>query len=296
MSFSKTGSSMVMCVLSGLLISSFLPQMLFYNNIFAHDFAPNESAQFLALMQLLETEINLVNYNFINNNSNLAEDHAIAAIGALTPAVLREITERNERVANDLNTSLNDLHEFVLTNKNNTISNTSLDSRIGEISAIIGETVSVRIDPDQINNATIQALSFANMIDIILKSYGDAYDVDFDITNMSQMAGMGMHMGNDSSGMGMHMGANGPYNEIVNATGYQTAQALSERAVDIFKTELKPLAEGVDKISMTSNLENALIELLDSIENKAPPMDVMMIVHAKVHPNILTIFDLALVS
>jgi hypothetical protein len=262
-----------------------LPPILFYNNIFAHDFAPNESAQFLALMQLLETEINLVNYNFINNNSKLTEDHAIAAIGALTPAVLREITERNERVANDLNTSLNDPHEFVLTDKNNTISNASLDSRIGEISAIIGETVSVRIDPDQINNATIQALSFANMIDIILKSYGDAYDVDFDMTSMSQMAGMGMHMS-----------ANGPYNEIVNVTGYQTAQALSERAVDIFKTELEPLAEGVDKISMTSNLENALIELLDSIENKASPMDVMMIVHAKVHPSILTIFDLPLVS
>ncbi|MDN5868999.1 MAG: hypothetical protein L0H55_16565, partial [Candidatus Nitrosocosmicus sp.] len=206
MFYSKTGSSLVIWVISVLIISSFFPQLLFYNNIFAHDFTPNESAHFLALMQLLETETNLVYQNLINNNSQLAEVHAKATIGALTPAVLREITERNERVAIDLKTSLNDLYEFVLTNKNNTSGSTSLDSRIQEIKAIIGETVTARIDPDQINNVTIQAISFANTIDRILKSYGNAYDVNFDMTDMSQMANMGMHMGNDSSGMGMHMG------------------------------------------------------------------------------------------
>jgi hypothetical protein len=178
-----------------------------------------------------------------------------------------------------------------------------LDSRTEEIKAIIGETVTVRIDPDQINNATIQALSFANLVDRILKSYGNAYDVDFDMTDMSQMAHMGMNMGNDSSDMGMNMSTRGvmtttsaAYSEIVNVTGYQTAQALSEWVIELFKSELEPLAEGADRINMTSNLENALIELNNSIENRAPPMDVMMIVHTKVHPNILTIFNLPLVT
>jgi hypothetical protein len=290
---------MVIFAISVLLVTSLITN----DNVFAHNFAPNESAQFLALMRLLETETNLVGQNLINNNSQLAQDHAKAAIEALTPAVLREITERNERVANDLKTSLNSLYEFALSNETNTVSSSDLDSRTEEIKAIIGETVTVRIDPDQINNATMQALSFANLVDRILKSYGNAYDVDFDMTDMSQMAHMGMNMGNDSSDMGMNMSTGGvmtttsdAYSEIVNVTGYQTAQALSEWAIEIFKSELEPLAEGADRINMTSNIGNALIELNNSIENRAPPMDVMMIVHTKVHPNILTIFNLPLVT
>ncbi|MDN5867814.1 MAG: hypothetical protein L0H55_10510, partial [Candidatus Nitrosocosmicus sp.] len=116
-------------------------------------------------------------------------------------------------------------------------------------------------------------------------------------------SGMGMHMGNDSSGMGMHMGnddmmtyTNDSNNEIVNRTGYQIAQALSEHVIETFKTKLIPLVEGEDRINMTFNLENALIELNSSIENKSSPIDIMMIVHSKVHPNILTIFNLPLVS
>ena len=84
--------------------------------------------------------------------------------------------------------------------------------------------------------------------------------------------------------------------EIVNVTGYQTAQALSEKAIEISESEIEPLAEGVDTTNMTANLKNALLELNNSIENKASPMDVMVIVHTKVHPNILTIFNLPLVT
>jgi hypothetical protein len=35
---------------------------------------------------------------------------------------------------------------------------------------------------------------------------------------------------------------------------------------------------------MTANLENAPIELNNSIENKDSPMDVMVVVHTKVNP------------
>ena len=306
---SNTRSRTIIYAFSVLLISSFFSQMIYFNETFAHNFAPNESAQFLALMQFLESEANLVNQNLQSNNSQLAEAHAVAAIDALTPAVIKEIAERNERLANDLKTALDEQHQFVLSNKNSTIDNSTLDSRMEEISAIIGETVTARIDPDQFGNKTTQGLSFANTVDRILKSYGDAYDVGFDLTDMSQMANMGMNMmgmGNDtsSSDMGMNMmgmqdtmaDTNDAYKGIANLTGYQTAGALAERAIEIFRTELKPLVEGTDKTNTTSNLENALVELRDSIENKASPMDVMMIVHTKVHPNILTIFDLPLTS
>jgi hypothetical protein len=37
------------------------------------------------------------------------------------------------------------------------------------------------------NNSTVQALVIANIADEILIEYEDAYDIDFDLTNMSNM-------------------------------------------------------------------------------------------------------------
>jgi len=285
MSYSIRGSRIVICAIPVLLVASLVSS----NYVFAHNFAPNETAQFLSLMRLLETKVSLVSQNLINNNTQLAQDHIKAAITALSPAILSEITERNERIATDLKTSLDSLYTLTLSSENSTVNSADLDSKIDEINAILGETVSVRIDPDQINNATIQALSFANLIDRILKSYGDAYDVGIDLTNMSQMGGTGMDMK-------MMTSTSDTYSDLANVTGYQTAQALSEQAIEIFKSELEPLVEGTDKVNMTVVLENALVGLNNSIEDKAPPMDIMKIVHTTVHPNILTIFSLPLVT
>ena len=45
-------------------------------------------------------------------------------------------------------------------------------------------------------NTTIQPLAFADLVDSLLINYGNAYAVDFDMTNMSNMA---MMSGNSSS-------------------------------------------------------------------------------------------------
>jgi hypothetical protein len=46
-------------------------------------------------------------------------------------------------------------------------------------------------------NTTIQALVVANIVDQILREYGEAFDIQYDLTNMSNMAMMGG--GNPSS-------------------------------------------------------------------------------------------------
>jgi hypothetical protein len=43
-----------------------------------------------------------------------------------------------------------------------------------------------------------------------------------------------------------------------------------------------------------TNLEYGLIELNDSIQSKGSPMDIMMVVHTQIHPNILQAFNLRL--
>ena len=166
-------------------------------------------------------------------------------------------------------------------------------------------------------NTTIQPLAFADLVDSLLINYGNAYAVDFDMTNMSNMAMMSgnsssmvmsgmvnnsINNSNSSISMGsmnmssstMIMDSNTNRNySLVDMTDYQSAQALATKAQEIFNTELKPIAPGNTSI-FTTNLENGITQLNNSIKNKASPMDVMMIVHTQIHPNLLEAFNLKL--
>jgi hypothetical protein len=54
---------------------------------------------------------------------------------------------------------------------------------------IAGDTNFIREHRKQLNNtnSTIQALTLANVLDEILRNYGNALEIDFDLTNMSNL-------------------------------------------------------------------------------------------------------------
>jgi hypothetical protein len=49
-----------------------------------------------------------------------------------------------------------------------------------------------------------------------------------------------------------------------------------------------------NKAIFVNNLEKGLKHLNNSIENKGPPTEIMMIVHTEIHPNLLEAFNLEL--
>ena len=71
---------------------------------------------------------------------------------------------------------------------------------------------------------------------------------------------------------------------------YQTAKQYSSRAVEIFDAELKPY-ETKNSIA-PGEVEKYLTELKNAVDNKSPSLDVMMIVHTKIHPNLQLAYDL----
>lgn len=111
----------------------------------------------------------------------------------------------------------------------------------------------------------------------MLSNYGDAYAVGFDMTNMSNL----VIAEEDVDG------------SLVNVTDYPTAQALAERAQELFNSEQMNvfLAEVTDQ-SLVDNIAVALEELVTNINNRTSPNDLMIIVHTKLHPSFLTAFDL----
>jgi hypothetical protein len=314
--------------------------------VYAHMFTTDETASFLVFADQLQVESGLVQTNLANNNLSLAQKHANKAASLLTPSIIVEIAEKNQKTADDLSTAVDDLQKITSSSEKqqqrvkqlvsdiNTAvteavtiieqeqrdSSNFLKKGIDFLSGIFGgssEKVDTKVEVEK--NGTIQSLAFADLVDSILINYGNAYAVDFDMTNMSNMVTMGM--GNSSSSMTMdgmvdnnsnngnsgmntdsmnmssstmvNLDSKGRNYSLIDLTDYQSAQAVATKAQDIFKTELKPIAPR-NSSTIVINLENGLTQLNNSIKNKSSPTDAMMIVHTQIHPNILKAFNLKL--
>ena len=78
------------------------------NKIYGHNFAGDESASFLALMDQMQTEMSLINTNLIDDNQSLAKDHLKQIKELYTKNIKKEIAERNERIANEISSIINE--------------------------------------------------------------------------------------------------------------------------------------------------------------------------------------------
>src|SRR5918996_2793485 len=244
-------------------------------NAFGHTFSPNESASFLSFVDQIQVESELVQTNLANDSTSLAQEHAKKAGSLLTSNITTEIAEENQRVANELTRAINDLQDISLSPQQVG----SIDQLVSDVDSILGEAESTRIEQEDLENATIQALAFADLVNSILENYGNAYAVDFDMTNMSNMVMNGlsnnnmstngndndsnkemnsMNMSSSSTVVGMDVGG-GEGSEsginsssLVNLTDYQSAQALAAKALEIFNTELRPIAPNNSSALLTN--------------------------------------------
>lgn len=96
-------------------------------------------------------------------------------------------------------------------------------------------------------NSTIHALAVANVVDQVLNEYGKAFDIGYDLTNMSNMimaAPSANSSSSSSSSSPLSDSANDPAvtinstiqtnnSEPVNIANFQTAQELSKKAYEI---------------------------------------------------------------
>ena len=148
------------------------------------------------------------------------------------------------------------------------------------------------------NNSTVQALVVANIVDEILRKYGDAYDVGYDLTNMSNMPITHSINAHEREIPSNSLGDNdGNELTLVNIGDYQSAQTLSEEAIKIFEENLKPPAQDENhntnrSIVFVSKVENGLVELNNLLNTKASPQDLMRIVHTQIHPSLQLAYDL----
>jgi hypothetical protein len=264
---------------------------------FAHTFSGDESASFLALVESIRSELDLVQGN-LASNATLAEEHAAHAHEHLDNDTIEEIEERNERLATDLPAALEDLHLSVA---NSTAQ--EVQSKIQNINDLLGETVSVRIESDQLSNSTVWALVLANMADGVIGHYGAAYGLDTEEgeehghdggnethDEMTETASTENMTHDEMEGNASAANAT----TIVNVVQYQSAQGLANRTLALFSDQVKEMAPA-NATEFVTNLEAGLTHLKQAIDDREPYADVEVIVHSEVHPNLQSAFNLQVI-
>ena len=264
--------------------------------LLAHTFSENENALFLTMINKIKAETQLVAHDF-SSNAVQAQVHAKVAEGLFTqkdPVVnttwTSEISERNPRITTDLLHSLKDLKTATASPSSNS-NPSSIQSKVTNIGNLLDEAVSVRISKDLIDNPKTQALMLANLGNEIYKNYGVALGMP-----SSTVA----NMGGISSGKGVsgiHAEQPSVMNQstatIKNLTAYQTAQSMAAVAQQVFNKDLKPISP-VNATNSNSNIANYLNHLKNAVNNKSSFMNVMKLVHIKLHPTLISTYNLGL--
>jgi hypothetical protein len=252
---------------------------------FAHNFSGDESASFLANVETIKIHLMLVGGDY-PHQVDFAADHAGHAIEHLDNSTIKEITERNARLGTDLPAALAKLESSVKGNS----PRSDIVQQIKGINGLLGETVKIRIDNAQLSNSTVQALKFAGVVNEILEAYNGAYGVDASSgdshSSMNMTANSGM---NSTSSMGRQ-----PHDKIVDMASYQSAQWLVLKASSMYNG-LNAVAPTGSDASM-AKLRAGLDELKSAIANQKSVDDVTVILHGKVHQNLMEAFHLPMAS
>jgi hypothetical protein len=154
-----------------------------------------------------------------------------------------------------------------------------------------------------LRNSTTVALVVANVIDKILMKYGSAFDIGYDLTNMSNMMTTASDMASKPNYSMLARSQHSAEPEFVrdndlvltNPQDYQTAKTLSDMVDRIFNDDLTHLSPD-NETSTVVKLAESIKRLKDSVDNEVSPEILMDIVHTQVHPLLQKVYHLRLIS
>ena len=246
-------------------------------SVLGHTFSGDESASFLTKVEMIKIESQLAEEQ-LSNNVTLAKDHAEHLSEHITANDTEEISERNSRLATELNNTLTDFSNAFETG---TPSQSEITDKVSNITDIIAEVVNARIDEEQLNNVTVKALVINDLLGETLEHYGLALGN----TEGEQET---EHDENMTSSSHSTDNKNNVSTNIVDYANYQSAQAAVLRAIEIFN-EIKH-----DSNTNSTELGDSLNTLKGKIDNKAPLDEIDTIVDEKLTSLLNSIFKLNL--
>jgi hypothetical protein len=274
--------SIFMLLLTGI-VMSMVTVFPIKQMVYAHTFSGDESAAFLALVRQIEAEIGLVNSN-LPLNITLAQEHAEHATEHLDANTTKELTERNERVSNDLTRGLSELQASLEAKP--IPASQAINEEVTNINATLQDAIAARIEPDQLSNSTVNALAINDILGEVLEAYGAAYGIEEEGEEGTNETGTPDNT--TETAVSQNTIA------IVDLAEYQSAQSYANQSKQMLN-EVRASAPS-NATSAISIVENGINEMISVITNKSPFSAVDEIVDDKVLPSLKTAFNLTQLS
>ena len=245
------------------------------NNVLGHTFSGDESASFLAGIEMTKIELKLAADQAVSNTTN-AKEHVDHLTEHITANDTKEIKERNSRVADELNKTMTD---FVNSIESSSPAQSDVNTKASSINDVLSEVVSARIDKEQLDNVTVKALVVNDLVGESLEHYGSALG----------MAEAGHDVNESNTTSSEHIeNQNNETSSIVNVADYQSAQAAVSRAIELYN-EIKPTGD-----SNSSQLADSLNTLKSKIDSKSAFDEIDKVVDEKITPLLSDMFKLNL--
>ena len=245
-------------------------------NAYAHTFGGNESAEFLAKVQALKVEAQLIQSDL--SNQTLVAWHSDKIGEFWTTNDTKEMTERNQRLGTDIPALISNI--TTVANSTNPDA-TKVGQLITSLDNDLAEATSVRIEKTELENATVNGLAVANILDETMEDYGIATGAEEE--NSSNVTGSNTTSQENMSNVSEAAGSNETAT-IVNFAAYQTAQGLAAAAQDMYNN-LKPKAMP-NSSSEIAALDAAFANLRKAIDDKMSNDAIQAIVEGSIHPNL----------
>ena len=260
-----------------LLMTSFLIITLtmstIVGNSFAHTFTNNESAAFLALIDNMKIQASLIQQSISAGNIDIAKQHIDKLKELYSNHTNEEIAEKNERIANEITTTIN---YFTSSSNQNNFSQSQIDNNVQNLNTILDESISVRIHQDVLDNSTVHALHFVELVNSVDLNYNNTL-VEQDIQNMPLV-------NNNKS-----------RSQIEDIVSYNTTRDLLNVAIELYEAKLKSKiivnnnnSETIDK------LQEGIKQLKTSIQLKKPSSEITNIINGDVYPTLQELYNFKL--
>ncbi len=245
-------------------------------NAYAHTFGGNESAAFLAKVQGLKVEAHLIQSDLLNQTLVAWHSDKIGEFWNTNDT--KEMTERNQRLGTDIPALISN----ITTAANSTNPDaTKVGQLITSLDNDLAEATSVRIEKTELENATVNGLAVADILDETMEDYGIATGAEEE--NSSNVTGSNTTSQDNMSKVSEGAGSNETAT-IVNFAAYQTAQGLAAAAQDMYNN-LKPKAMP-NSSSEIAALDAAFASLRKAIDDKMSNDAIQAIVEGSIHPNL----------
>ena len=247
-------------------------------NSLAHTFTNNESAAFLALIDNMKIQASLIQQSISSGNIDIAKQHIDKLKELYSNHTNEEIAEKNERIANEISTTINYFTSSLSSSNQNNFSQSQIDSNVQDLNAILDESISVRIPQDVLDNSTVQALHFVELVNAVDMNYNDTL-VEQEIQNMS-----------------LNNNSNQSRFQIEDVVSYNTARDLLNVAIDLYESKLKndELVTNKTQSATIDKLQKGIEQLKTSIELKKPSSEITNTINGTIYPVLQELYNFKL--